>query len=88
MILFLFKLFIFLVVLGLYCCTRAFSSYGERGLLSSYGVQASHRGGFSCSGAWAQQLQHADLVALGHVESFQTRDQTHVLCISRQILYH
>jgi len=29
-----------------------------------------------------------DLVALGHVESFQTGDRTHVLGISSQILYH
>ena len=39
-------------MLGLYCCTRASSSYGERGLLSSYGVRASHCGGVS----WAQVL--------------------------------
>ena len=29
-------------VLGLCCLTRAFSSYGERGLLSGCGEQASH----------------------------------------------
>ena len=29
----LFYLFLFLAVLGLHCCTRAFSSYGDRGLL-------------------------------------------------------
>ena len=28
------------------------------------------------------------LVALWHVESPRTRDQTHVLCIGRQVLYH
>jgi len=31
-----------MAVLGLYCYTRAFSSLGEWGLLSSYSVQASH----------------------------------------------
>ena len=28
------------------------------------------------------------LVVLRHVESFWTRDQTHVLCIDRQIINH
>ena len=45
-----------------------------------------------------QQLWHMDssactvwrtgLVALRHMESSWTRDQMHVLCIGRQILYH
>ena len=35
------KKFLFLVVLGLCCCTRAFSSCGEWGLLSNCGTQAS-----------------------------------------------
>ena len=38
----------FLAVLGLHCCTRAFSSYSEWRLLSSCGAQVSHCGGFSC----------------------------------------
>ena len=44
------KLFIhfILAMLGLHHCVRAFSSSGERGLLSSCSVQLSHRGGFSC----------------------------------------
>ena len=29
------------------------SSWGKRGLFSSFGTQASHCGSFSCSGAWA-----------------------------------
>ena len=41
--------FLFLPVLDLCCYTRAFSSCGEWGLLSSCGVQASHCGNFSCS---------------------------------------
>ena len=45
-------------MLGLHRCTRAFSSCGEQGLLSSCNVRASHRGGFShcraqALGAWA-----------------------------------
>ena len=51
---FLIYLFIwFLAVLGLHCSTQAFSSCGERGLLSSCGAQASHRGGLSCCRAHA-----------------------------------
>ena len=38
-------IYLFLSVLGLRCCPRAFSSCG---------VRASHCGGFSCCGAWAQ----------------------------------
>ena len=40
-------------MLGLHCCTWAFSRCSEQGLLSSCGMGASHRGGFSCCGAWA-----------------------------------
>ena len=35
---------------------------------------------------WAQQLLHTGLVALQHVGSSQTRDQTHVPCIGRGFL--
>ena len=48
--------FYFLAVLGLHCCTLAFSSCSEWGLLSCCNVQASHCSGFSC---WGTQ-------ALGH----------------------
>ena len=49
--------------------------------------------GFSYCGAWALGLQTSVVVAPGliapwHVESSQSRDQTHVLCIGRQILNH
>ena len=48
---------LFLAALSLHCCAvKAFSSCGERGLLSSWDARASHCGGFSC-GAWT----------LGHV---------------------
>ena len=39
---------LFLAVLGLCCCTWAFCSRGEQGLLLSCGVQASRCRGFSC----------------------------------------
>ena len=52
----LFKTYL-LAVLGLHCCTRAFSSCSEWGLLSSWGAQASHCRGFCCGaqllGTWA-----------------------------------
>ena len=66
-------------------------------LLQSTG---SRHTGFSSCGMWAQQLWllgsraqaqqlwHVGLVAPRHVESSGTRDQTHVPCISRQILNH
>ena len=44
-------IYLFLAVLGLCCCARAFSSCSERGLL--FIVRASHCGGFSCCGAQA-----------------------------------
>ena len=48
-------------MLGLCCCVWAFSSCGERGLLS-IAVRSLHCSGFSCCGAqalgmWAQELQ-------------------------------
>ena len=46
-------LFLFLAVLSLCCCTWAFSSCGELGLLSSCGAQASHCSDFFCCGAQA-----------------------------------
>ena len=51
-----------LAVLGLHCCKRAFSSCGEWGLLSSWGVQASHCGGFSC--CRAQALEQSSVVVV------------------------
>ena len=63
---------LFLVVLDFGCCTLTFSSCG---------TWASH----CCR---AQALGCAGLAALWHVGSSQTRDQTCVLCIGRQILNH
>ena len=42
------SIYLFLAVLGLHYCTRAFSSCGEWELLSSCSVRASYCGGFSC----------------------------------------
>ena len=88
-----------LLYLFTFCCAVSssmyglFSSCGEQGLLSGCGTQASHCSGFSC--CRAQTLEHKlssggaqTLVALGHVESSGTRDQTHVSCTGRQILHH
>ena len=57
------------------------------------GARASHHRGLSCCGAQApdaqaQQLWLTGLVAPRHVGSSQTRAQTCVHCISRQILNH
>ena len=46
---------LFLTVLGLCCCTQAFSGFG---------VRASHCGGFSCCGARASVIPHG-LSSLG-----------------------
>ena len=48
------RMCVFLAALGLRCCTWAFSSCGQRGLLFvAMRAWASHCGGFSCCGAWA-----------------------------------
>ena len=52
----LFNDFIYLsmAVLSLHCYAGAFPNCGEQGLLSSWGAQTSHCGGFCCGPAWAQ----------------------------------
>ena len=55
-------IYLFLAVLGLLCCTWAFSSWGEWGLPSGSGAQASDCSGFSC-GANALGLQGSAAVA-------------------------
>ena len=55
-----------LAALGLRCCTWAFSSCGERGLLFlRCGARASHCGGFSCCGARALGTWASVVVACG-----------------------
>ena len=62
-IFFFFNLFIlFLAVLGLRCCARAFSSCSEWATLCC-GAQASHRGGFSL--LWSTSSRHLDFSSCG-----------------------
>ena len=80
-------------MLGLCCCTWAFSSCGKVGLLSSWGVWASHWGGFSYWGAHVLGCTGfstcgVSLVGLWYVVSSWTRDWTCVPCIGRWILNH
>ena len=51
-------------------------------------TQVFHWGGFSCCRARALDTQTSVAVVLRHVESSQTRDQTYVPCVGRQILNH
>ena len=90
-LIYLFNLFI-LAALGLCCCTRAFSSCGERGLLfvavhrlliAVASLVAEHRlqtRRLSSCGSWAHLLRD--------VGSSQTRARTRVPCIGRQTLNH
>ena len=64
--------------LGLHWYTMVFCSFREWGRLFVAGPRARR----------FQSLWHTGLVAQQHVESSWTRDQTHVLCIGRQILTH
>ena len=56
---------LFLATLGPRCCTRAFSSCGERGATLPCSAQASHCGGFSCCGARALGAWASAVVAHG-----------------------
>ena len=53
---FIFKIYLFSAMPGLHCCTQAFCGCGRQGLPSSCREQASHRGGVSPCGTWAQAL--------------------------------
>ena len=57
--------FLFLIALGLLCCSRAFSSCRARGLLSGCSALASRCRGFSC-GVWARGRLGSVVVASGH----------------------
>ena len=61
-------------------------------LLSAVAPLAAEHGskcaGFSSCSMWAQELRCMGLVALRHVGSSRTRDQTCVPCIGRRILIH
>ena len=58
-------LFIFLDVLGLRCCVRAFLQLQRAGATLPCGAQASHCGGFSCCRAWALGARASVVVAHG-----------------------
>ena len=82
-----------MVALSLFCYMWAFSSCSEQGwggrATLRCGAPASHYDGFFC--ALEHGLNSCDawaLVALWHVESSQTRDQTQVPRIGMQILIH
>ena len=57
-------MYLFLTMLGLYCCPWAFCSCSEQGLLSSWGAWASHYSNFSC-GSQAQEHVGSVVVARG-----------------------
>ena len=68
-------------MLGFCCCLGLCSRCGERWLLSSCGIQASHFGGFSCCGARA--LEPADSVAVAcRLKSTGSVLMMHRLCCS------
>ena len=63
-------IYLLLAVLGLHCCVRALSSFGEQGLLSGCGVRAARCSGFSrCSaralGTWASAVEARGLMSCG-----------------------
>ena len=57
-------------------------------LLIGWGSCGARALGFSSCSTWAQYLWYLGLIALQHVDSSQTRDQTRVPCIGRQVLIH
>ena len=85
--------YLFMAVLGLRFCARAFSSCGKWGppLIAVRG--ASHYRGLSRCGAQAPDAQAQQLWLTGpaaprHAGSSQTRARTRVPCTGRQILNH
>ena len=77
--------FVLLSVVGL-CCRTSFSLVVATGATLHCGVGASHSGGFSCCRAWA--LDSLASVVAAHGLPSQTRNQTSVPCVARQILNH
>ena len=75
---------------GLLSCCGAGASQSTLPLLRSIGARACGLQELRLPGprAQAQWLWHMGLIALQHVGSSRIRDQTHVSCIGRQILYH
>ena len=97
-------LYLFLSAMGLRCGVQAFSRCEQRllsncnaqashcGGFSCCGAWALGCAGFGSSSSRLQgvgsELWHSGLVAPSHVGSSRTTDQTHVLCLVRQILNH
>ena len=86
-------IYLFMAVLGLRFCARAFLQLWQAGATLHRGARASHYRGLSCCGAQApdaqaQRLWLTGVVAPRHVGSSQTRARTRVPCIGRQILNH
>ena len=89
-----------LAVLGLCCCIWASAAASEGATLqlqcAGFSLQrllllqstgSRHTGFHSCC-TWVQQLWPMGVVTSPHVGCSRIRDQTHVSCIGRQILYH
>ena len=57
-------MYLFLTMLGLYCCPWAFSSCSKHRLLSSWGAWASRCSDFSCCGS--QDQEHVGSVVVAH----------------------
>ena len=85
-------IYLFMAVLGLRFCARAFSRCGKRGplFIAVRGplTIAASRCGARAPDAQAQQLWCTGLVAPRHVGSSQTRARTRVPCIGRRTLNH
>ena len=59
-------MYLFWVALGLHCSVWAFSSWGKRGLLFSWGARVSHCSGFSCwrAQAWEPRPSSCGILLL------------------------
>ena len=85
-------IYLFMAVLGLRFCARAFSSCSKWGTLF-IAVRGPLTVGLSCCGAQAPDAQAQQLWLTGpaapqHVGSSQTRARTRVPCIGRQTPNH
>ena len=83
-------IYLFMDVLGLHCCTQAFTSCGKQELLFSCSMWASH-----CSSSWllgfslrAQVLGYTGLGPPRHVGFAQTRDRSGIPHLARQTPHH
>ena len=82
-----------MAVLGLSFLCEGFLQLWQAGATLHRGARSFHCRSLSCCGAQAPDAQAQQLWLMGpvaprHVGSSQTRSQTHVPCIGRQILNH